>query len=1075
MPPADETTFVSAGNVEDLEEDYVPESLADFVKKADQALNDDLKFLEDLSMSPRKPIDTTGSEISEGNKSDAIGDIEAELKKVSILDTGSRREGKGGVGSHQSSESENFPSAVDMRKTPLDLSRDESKPTVAPSKALDGEDRGYLHVASSTSRSPEESVSKKQTSKASSKDPSECERPAIHTKKLEIASKELKEEVQVGHPEISERLSADNPVTINDDVATHVWETQEDGSDAQSAEAIPSSQTTSAIKDITNSSGSDIISSNLNQNSPEIADLYEKIFTESPDKNAGHSVSLSDAMQDLNISDISNSSSPGKRAQGKKESRITSSSAQVWPKPTPNGKANATKKRQVSKLTPRSPSASALAVKKANGMVSATSNPHLLRKSRLFQPTVSSKAHTTRTSKPTATSIPRRFGAPRAPKTQLAIPRHFSQANKCFAQPDHTSRFMQPTMAATGHQLSSGPSDEATATAGKDHHSVAFSSRTSGSIQKQSQTTSRFMQPTAAAMAHRSSLSPSGQSASTRSSATKSQASGASAHRFMRPTEAAKAHQSASLSGQSSGTKMQEANASTNRFMQPTATANAHYSAASVSDQSYSTARKTVSVNSTSRFMQPTESGRRAMTSRKTKQTSDIAKNDVKIGAPSISSRLMKATASTIARQNVGVSLSALPQKRAVPADDAVARARDRARQRREQEHSAWKENNADFNIGTKSQQKAKPVKNVKSKVTKPKLTVPDTPKFATAARHGSKKIEAKKKSTDFSLAQSTDILAKTLRDGTSVPIRTARSGLTRPQSPKFHKTNKRPLPRSSVELEAEKSAQYKAQPLKASSNPNNLHTGSSAGLSKVSKRHLTKPKPFNLTTSSKSNVEGGFAVDLVSRNGSRSGMLKGASSEKPRRFKARPVPKTTFSPSIPVHQLASPSGDTTASRLQKDDKEQVVAKKQIVPREQTKVPREVKPFELESIRRHEARQKQLEMKHKQEQEEARKKAQFHAREYKALPSPQPIHSTKPPTTPQPFKLESLQRHEAFQELLNQKVAAEEEEFKKHLVPRARPLPETTYVYKPLSPSDKISTAPSCPSISASKGSLSPE
>jgi hypothetical protein len=291
-------------------------------------------------------------------------------------------------------------------------------------------------------------------------------------------------------------------------------------------------------------------------------------------------------------------------------------------------------------------------------------------------------------------------------------------------------------------------------------------------------------------------------------------------------------------------------------------------------------------------------------------------------------------------------------------------------------------------------------------------------------------------------------------------------------------------LPKSSAELELEMMEKYKSKPFKATANSNkNLHTGSSAGLTKVTKRRLTTPEPFKFTSSTKP----GSKVSSERKQPSE----VNHSDEKPKRLKARPVPKRTFSPSIPVHTLKSPTGSgskgakegnatskASAPKLSASRAEQRRAVVEASTKAAERISKQraelankakkeedivfkandaqlkAKPFNLQSDRRHEAYRKQLEAKRKQEEEDERKKVKFHAKAWKSPPPPPPpVRSKRTPTKPEPFKLESLERHEAFQEMLQVKVASEEEEFKKHLVPKARPLPETTYVYKPISPS----------------------
>jgi hypothetical protein len=569
------------------------------------------------------------------------------------------------------------------------------------------------------------------------------------------------------------------------------------------------------------------------------------------------------------------------------------------------------------------------------------------------------------------------------------------------------------------------------------------------------------------------------------------------------------------------------------RLVQPTAASRGR-SAALAKSTSSKVPAKSLPRESTSRFVQPTAAKRAHLSQSPLSSSQPPSRSSVsrtKVTVPKVSSRLMKGTAASAARQSSTPYQPSLPQKRTVPADDVVARAKERVRQRREQQMLGSSETKATFSIGTKGKTNQKHRQSA-SKVstrsrlptasnstphfaaatesfartikireassaqksdsfgrglrggTAPRLTVPEEPKFATTARYGNKKVGHQIKAPDVTLAQSTNILAKTLRGDSSVSSTKRNTKLTQPQSPKFHRTHKRPLPKSTAEREQEVMEHYRSHPFKA--NPKaNLHTGSSAGLMKVPKRRLTTPEPFNLSLASRpakavdseatqSSKDAAdleeckkkfrarplpsfssppavsnkpepktkrsvtkpepfnlhFAGDLKTKHGEPSPRKPGSS--KTPKFKARPVPKTTFeNPAIPVQHVSSSPNTGEPSK----------------PRSTTKPA----PFHLQTDRRHEAHKKQLEQRLKSEEEE-RKRQMFHARPYKMSPAPQSTLGTQSKATrPEPFKLQSVQRHEAFQELFEQKVAAEEEEFKKRLVPKAIPLPETTY--SPYNPS----------------------
>ena len=447
---------------------------------------------------------------------------------------------------------------------------------------------------------------------------------------------------------------------------------------------------------------------------------------------------------------------------------------------------------------------------------------------------------------------------------------------------------------------------------------------------------------------------------------------------------------------------------------------------------------------------------------------------------PHVSSRLLKGTAATSAarraRESKATPSTSFPQKRS--SDEAVARARERIRQRKMAEKTLStysNESGVKFSVGTKSPAKSKPTRQWKANTkplahfavatssykahhsppnvslaktsdvfgkglrsdispssrsstnkTGPTLTIPKTPRFATTARCG-KKVVRKDDTGPRDTATVVQSLnfEKQLREPSPALNVKRTTKLTQPQAPKFHTIHKRPLPKGAAEIEAEEVAKmknFRSHPYKP--NEKALHTGSSAGLTKVRKRTLTKPAPFNLsggacnTTKATgmqdeenngrdANDSGGrkkqfrarampnfsssagvkakartvtvpqpfkFSVDMKNKSPSKN---KG-SGRSPRGFKARPVPKSLRKgPSIPVHTIPTPSPDARKQR-----------------------------------------------------------------------GPPPIKgptTPRPPTTPEPFKLESVNRHETFQVLLNEKLKVEEEEFRRGLVPKALPLPETTY------------------------------
>lgn len=265
----------------------------------------------------------------------------------------------------------------------------------------------------------------------------------------------------------------------------------------------------------------------------------------------------------------------------------------------------------------------------------------------------------------------------------------------------------------------------------------------------------------------------------------------------------------------------------------------------------------------------------------------------------------------------------------------------------------------------------------------------------------------------------------------------------------------------------------FKARPMIA------LHSGSSKGINKVSKRRLTTPQPFKLSTDERAThtrpLEGSpgkvemelqeckkqfkatplpdftkkpspprelvkrpvttpepfhFAVDLKSKHPS-------DKKKKPStyRFKAKPLPKSTFSPSpTRTSPTSSSRAGTTkplapnlsvnaraekrraahdeferhAERVQREKAEKMQNAKRekaekMMFRSDISPPVQPEPFNLQTDKRHEMHQKELDRRLKEEEEEMQRQ-KFHAREYQEPPPPMKIRkSSKSPTSPQPF------------------------------------------------------------------------
>jgi hypothetical protein len=101
---------------------------------------------------------------------------------------------------------------------------------------------------------------------------------------------------------------------------------------------------------------------------------------------------------------------------------------------------------------------------------------------------------------------------------------------------------------------------------------------------------------------------------------------------------------------------------------------------------------------------------------------------------------------------------------------------------------------------------------------------------------------------------------------------------------------------------------------------------------------------------------------------------------------------------------------------------------------------------------RHEAYQKQLAEKMAEEEAERRAQATFHARSFKSTPPPERIRADRAPIESCPFPLSGGVRHAAYVEEKNEKLAAQEEDWKRQADFKATPVPKSTYKPRVLSP-----------------------
>lgn len=260
---------------------------------------------------------------------------------------------------------------------------------------------------------------------------------------------------------------------------------------------------------------------------------------------------------------------------------------------------------------------------------------------------------------------------------------------------------------------------------------------------------------------------------------------------------------------------------------------------------------------------------------------------------------------------------------------------------------------------------------------------------------------------------------------------------------------------------------QFRARAMPSFAKP----TQSQIASSKARAKPTTTPKPFSRLTDRQIRTE---PRDVTSPD----------DVEMSKKFHARPVPKSTYKPPSPRSNPVSPmAGQSTvgppklatmartekrnaaseASRRNVDaqviekDRQAKLRQRQkheeaILKAETKTPPPPTKPFVLHSSLRHEAYQKQLAEKHAVEEEAARKKMSFHARSFKSPPAPERIRAEHGPTEPKPFALSCVTRHEAFKHEKQERLVAAEEELRRQTDFKAKPVPKSTYVYKPISP-----------------------
>jgi hypothetical protein len=266
--------------------------------------------------------------------------------------------------------------------------------------------------------------------------------------------------------------------------------------------------------------------------------------------------------------------------------------------------------------------------------------------------------------------------------------------------------------------------------------------------------------------------------------------------------------------------------------------------------------------------------------------------------------------------------------------------------------------------------------------------------------------------------------------------------------------------------------------------------------------RVYTSPEPFE------------FSIDKRIHKEKKNLVVNVDEEELAKQFRARPSPKSTWE--APAAKLKSPTESSTnassptsgtlpqfataqqsarreaAAEASRARSEKLSLERELQAKErqarihnlamkQVQATRKIpsppsKPFVLESSVRHEAHQRQQEEKLRQEEERRHKERLFKARAFKSLPPPDatPLRQHKH-TTPQPFQLESLSRHQTFTDERSKSLQAAEEEQRRLSTFKAKRVPASTYTppqRSPRAPSASPTSSVSPPNLESTKRAL---
>jgi hypothetical protein len=242
--------------------------------------------------------------------------------------------------------------------------------------------------------------------------------------------------------------------------------------------------------------------------------------------------------------------------------------------------------------------------------------------------------------------------------------------------------------------------------------------------------------------------------------------------------------------------------------------------------------------------------------------------------------------------------------------------------------------------------------------------------------------------------------------------------------------------------------------------------------------RTITTPKPFSFSTEKRAAAQSephGPSADEV---------------EMSKQFHARPLPQSTYTGpkkqtrlaaskpvATPRHYTGPPKLATSARTEPREaarlaslrnaeemarQRERLALQRKREKHQEdmakaclTSPPANIEPFHLESEARHKAYQQYRAEQLEAEEEERKRTMLFTAKPLRLSDPPKPVRSNRPATTPRPFALQSVSRHELWREDRRHQLEAEERERQRLMNVKAIPLPDTTYKYTPLTPEPK--------------------